>query len=95
MPAVNFKVNWPDGDIIMYYSPSTIIHQFLEANTVYSVDDFDKKVSAALDKASERVKERFGYYCSAATEEKNKIQSKLLLLHSKGISGMVTVLEIG
>ena len=28
MPAVHFKIQWPDGEQVEYYSPSTIIHQF-------------------------------------------------------------------
>lgn len=76
MPAVNFTVNWPDGDTVNYYSPSTIIHQYLHENVDYTLSDFKEKAGNALEAASERVKISFGFYCSAASDEKQKIHEK-------------------
>lgn len=76
MPAVNFTVNWPDGEIINYYSPSTVIHDYLSKDTEYDLNQFKKNVDLALDAASERVKSIHGFYCSAASDEKSKIQHK-------------------
>ena len=90
MPAVNFKVTWPDGDVITYYSPSTIIHKHIKQET-YSLDDFKRRCDTALTAASERVYQRFGYYCSAANEEQQKIQNKYTNICKKNISGNVIV----
>jgi len=76
MPAVNFTVNWPDGEIINYYSPSTVIHDYLSKGAGYELSEFKQKVDQALDTASERVKSMHGFYCSAASDEKSKIQHK-------------------
>lgn len=87
MPAVNFTVNWPDGDTINYYSPSTIIHHHLKVNVDYQLVDFKEKVDQALVAASERVKASFGFYCSAASDEQQKIEKKfsqLIKTHKDG-----------
>jgi uncharacterized repeat protein (TIGR04042 family) len=72
MPAVKFHVQWPDGEKSSYYSPSTVIHQYFYKGDEYPLDDFMSQCVIALDMASERVRERFGYYCSADSDEKKK-----------------------
>lgn len=94
MPAVNFKVQWPDGEIESYYSPSTVIHNYLNEGSVYPLRKFETQVLSALENASERVREKYGYTCSAATDEAYKIQKKLNALSSYDISSQVTVLSI-
>lgn len=91
MPAVNFDVRWPDGDNTTYYSPSTIIYKYLKEGNEYPIDDFKEQSISALDIASERVRERFGYYCSAASAEQEKIIKKYDSLKKHGISGTVTL----
>jgi len=68
MPAVNFKVRWPDGQESPGYSPSTIIYEHLHAGTPYALEDFMQRLESALDAASERVKEVKGFYCSSAMD---------------------------
>ncbi|WP_158972697.1 MSMEG_0570 family nitrogen starvation response protein [Paraglaciecola sp. L3A3] len=91
MPAVNFTVNWPDGEIVEYYSPSTIIHNFLEKGIEYDLDIFKQEVDKALTAASERVKASFGFYCSAASGEQSKIQNKYTQLINTHKDGKVSV----
>ncbi|MEH6564795.1 MAG: MSMEG_0570 family nitrogen starvation response protein [Halopseudomonas sp.] len=68
MPAVTFRVRWPDGNETPGYSPSTIIYKHLEHNASYAIDDFLQRAEAALNAASERVREVKGFYCSAAMD---------------------------
>jgi uncharacterized repeat protein (TIGR04042 family) len=89
MPAVNFEVTWPDGENAAYYSPSTVIHQYIKAGESYSVKEFERLTYEALDIASERVRAKFGYACSAANDEKIKIEAKATQLHRAGIDGEV------
>lgn len=91
MPAVQFDVLWPDGDLIQYYSPSTVIRTHLDLNTPYSVQDFATQSLNALDEASERVRAKYGFACSAAADEAKKIQSKLKQLSESDVSGDVIV----
>jgi len=93
MPAVNFKVTWPDGDVITYYSPSTTIHKYIQKEA-YSLENFKTRCDTALTAASERVYQRFGYYCSAASDEQQKIQEKYTDIRKKNITGKVIVNNI-
>jgi len=93
MPSVNFKVRWPDGEQTTYYSPSTIVYEHFEAGSEYTQTEFDERVHAALNAASERVYKRFGYYCTAASGELEKINHKLQFLREQNISGLVRLTQ--
>lgn len=93
MPAVNFEVRWPDDECITYYSPSTVIHQYLTEGKEYSIEEFEKQSMSGLDAASERVRESFGYYCSAANAEQQKISQKLEQLKKNRTDGKVTFIQ--
>lgn len=94
MPSVNFKVIWPDGDQVTYYSPSTIVHEHLAAGGKYSQAEFDQRIHSALNAASERVYKKFGYYCTAASAELEKINRKLQFLREQEIAGEVRVTQL-
>ena len=89
MPAVHFQVTWPDGETIRYYSPSTIVYQHFAAGTHYSQSEFAQRSQDAMQAASERVRERYGYACSAAADELSKIVRKLDQLKTHGVDGAV------
>jgi len=90
MPAVRFLVKWPDGEQVVYYSPSTIILEHLKMPSELPMQEFLPKVDKALDEASERVYEKFGYYCSAASGEQEKIRKKADELKQENIDGSIT-----
>lgn len=89
MPSVNFHVLWPDGQSVTYYSPSTIVYEHFTAGALYSQEEFASRTRAALDEASERVYKKFGYYCTAAMAEQEKIDGKLRQLREGQVSGTV------
>nr|WP_100550017.1 MULTISPECIES: MSMEG_0570 family nitrogen starvation response protein [unclassified Pseudomonas] len=68
MPAVNFRVRWPDGQETHGYSPSTLIYQYLQRGSSCSVEQFLVRAETALSAASERVRELKGFYCSSAMD---------------------------
>ena len=74
MPEVHFEVRWPSGLTRRYYSPSTIVHEHLKAGTSYGVQDFLTRAETAMNAASERVREKFGYACSSAMDTLAQIQ---------------------
>ncbi len=94
MPAVNFTVNWPDGDVVNYYCPSSIIYEHLSAGQSFELGDFATISKRLLEQASERVREKFGFYCSAASGEQQKIATKLKTLNGKNIQGRVKILAL-
>ncbi len=94
MPAVHFEVRWPDGEQSQYYSPSTIIHEHLKAGMQFKQTEFANKIHVAMTQASERVYQRFGYYCSAASDELARIESKLTYLTQHAIDGDITIVAL-
>lgn len=68
MPNVNFTVKWPNGEQIQYYSPSTVIYDYLVTGHCYSTAQFLKQVENGLYAASERVRARYGFACSSAMD---------------------------
>ncbi|WP_256009398.1 MSMEG_0570 family nitrogen starvation response protein [Desertivirga xinjiangensis] len=74
MPEVYLKVEWPGNKQDEIYSPSTVITQYFERGMELTVAQFELKVSEALGKASQRVYERYGYECTSAIGELNRIK---------------------
>ncbi|WP_151764405.1 MSMEG_0570 family nitrogen starvation response protein [Acinetobacter soli] len=82
MPSVNFTVKWPNGEQVQYYSPSTVIYDYLSIGKSYSTAQFLKQAENGLYAASERVRARYGFACSSAINSLATIkrQAKLLAL---------------
>lgn len=76
MPVVQFEVVWPDGKTEACYSPSSVIKEhFIEGET-YPLQDFLSISETALNAASSRVTERFGFACSSAMDQLSVIKSR-------------------
>lgn len=74
MPAVYFKVRWPDDSESDCYSPSTVIHDYLKNGERLSVLEFTERSRAGLGAASERVRQKFGFACSSAMDQLDRIE---------------------
>ena len=74
MPAVRFRIQWPDGVEATCYSPSTIVKDFFTPGERYPLDDFLKRSREALHIGSERVREKYGFACSAAMDQLAQIE---------------------
>jgi uncharacterized repeat protein (TIGR04042 family) len=68
MPAVNFRIRWPNGKEAAGYSPSTVIYEHLQEGASYPLADFLQRIEGGLNNASERVKQVKGFYCSSAMD---------------------------
>jgi uncharacterized repeat protein (TIGR04042 family) len=73
MPEMTVTVRWPDGSVERHYSPSLVMHDHLRAGAVYSVADFTARARTALDEAGERVRAKYGFYCTAAASSAARI----------------------
>ena len=93
MPAVNFKIRWPNGREATGYSPSTVIFQYLEEGASYPLPDFLQRIESALNNASERVKEVKGFYCSSAMDTLNSLKGQASYLPDPG-EGQVEILSM-
>ncbi|MET0468017.1 MAG: MSMEG_0570 family nitrogen starvation response protein [Aeromicrobium sp.] len=74
MPEMTVTVRWPDGRYDDYYSPSLVMHDHLLAGSTYRVDEFTRRAGSALHEASERVRARYGFACTASSASFERIR---------------------
>jgi uncharacterized repeat protein (TIGR04042 family) len=74
MPVMHFLIRWPDGVEANCYSPSTVVGEFFAPGQTYAVDDFVARSREALHIGSERVREKYGFACSAALDQLARIE---------------------
>jgi uncharacterized repeat protein (TIGR04042 family) len=75
MPVMHFRVRWPDDSETNCYSPSLVIKDYFEEGRRYPLEDFLRRSREALDIASERVRAKYGYFCSSAMDQQAQIES--------------------
>lgn len=76
MPETRFTIRWPDGEAEECYSPSTVVRDYLTAGTAYPLEDFVARCGSALEQASQRVEAKFGYRCTSADAQRQRIERK-------------------
>jgi uncharacterized repeat protein (TIGR04042 family) len=74
VPEMTVTVRWPDGRVEEHYSPSLVMHDHLRPGATYTIEDFAWRAQAALDEASERVRAKYGFYCTSAAESAHRIR---------------------
>jgi uncharacterized repeat protein (TIGR04042 family) len=73
---MHFLVRWPDNSTQRCYSPSLIIADYLEPGESYQVDQLIERCSEALGIASERVRAKYGFACTAAAQQLDELRDK-------------------
>jgi uncharacterized repeat protein (TIGR04042 family) len=91
MPEVRFTVRWPDDSVTDCYSPSTVIHDYLQAGERYPLDDFMQRSRTALHLASERVRLKYGYACSSAMDQLERLEARALTYQSDPAAAVTLV----
>jgi putative flavoprotein involved in K+ transport len=76
MPEMHFVVRWPDGKEQRCYSPSLVVREHLEVGKSYAVPSFVERARTLLTLASERVRAKFGTYCSSAIDQLGEIEAE-------------------
>jgi uncharacterized repeat protein (TIGR04042 family) len=74
MPEMHFSVRWPDNSTSDCYSPSLVVKDYLEVGKSYPVAEFVDRSRTALNIASVRVQQKFGYLCSSAMDQLSQIE---------------------
>jgi uncharacterized repeat protein (TIGR04042 family) len=69
MPAMYYTIRWPDRTESRCYSPSLVIKDYLNVGQRYDIEDFLARMRTATGIASERVRAKFGYFCSSALDQ--------------------------
>ena len=90
MPEVNVPIEWPDKQRDSIYSPSTILLQYIKSGDSLSVQDFDARISEALQLASQRVYQRYGFECTSAMGELARLKTRIAAINDK--SALIKVL---
>ncbi len=91
MPEMYFDVTWPSGQRERCYSPSLIIEEHFKVGQSYPVSDFVERARTALDIAAERVRQKYGFYCSAARDQLQHIEATAERLTPSERLGVVRV----
>ncbi len=76
MPEIRFHVEWPDGSQESCYSPSLVVKKYFTPGETYSLDEFVKRSREALTIASDRVQAKYGFPCSLALGQLQRIEQK-------------------
>jgi uncharacterized repeat protein (TIGR04042 family) len=71
---MRFNIRWPDQSTSSCYSPSLVVKEFLTPGESYSIPDFLSRSREALTIASERVKQKYGFYCTGAAESLRSLE---------------------
>jgi uncharacterized repeat protein (TIGR04042 family) len=74
MPEMRFHVRWPDESIEICYSPSLVIKDHLAVGATYPLADFQARSRLALTIAAERVREKYGFFCTRALGQLARIE---------------------
>jgi uncharacterized repeat protein (TIGR04042 family) len=82
MPEVVLELRWPDGEASSFYSPSTVVYEFLKPGDRLSIAELEQKGLAALSEASERVRARYGFACTRTDEEALKLRKRVAKYNS-------------
>ena len=75
MPEIRFEIEWPDGVREVCYSPSLVVKQHLTAETEYELSNFIERSRIALQEGSDRVKAKYGFPCSLALGQLQKLET--------------------
>jgi uncharacterized repeat protein (TIGR04042 family) len=81
MPEVMLELRWPDGEASTFYSPSTVVYEFLQPGDQLTIAELEQKGLTALQEASERVRARYGFACTRTDEEALKLRKRLALFN--------------
>lgn len=76
MPEVRLQIQWSDGTEEMFYSPSSVVKEYLTPGQSYELADFVARSRTALTLASQRVEAKYGSPCSLALGQLRHIETK-------------------
>ncbi len=85
MPEVDFRITWPDGTPQHCTSPSRSIEAALAAGCRYPVDEFVRRATAALQIGSDRVRQKYGFACTAAAAQADDIRQMASRFSPQGV----------
>lgn len=91
MPEIHFTIQLPDGVRKTCYSPSSVVLKHFHPNQELTVMEFLHESRTALTEASERVRRKFGFACTAAAAQLEEIESFTATQPPGGIVRIISV----
>lgn len=76
MPETYWTIRWPDGSEDRCYSPSSVVAELFSAGQSYPLDEFLTRARIAMERASARVERKFGFACTSAFGELDRIEAR-------------------
>ncbi len=77
---MHYRLRWPDQSESTCYSPSLIIQDYFQPGATYPLDDFLQRLREATGIANERVRAKFGFACSRASDTLDRIEARAATL---------------
>lgn len=74
MPETTFTAELPDGTFQPCYSPSSVVKNYFRPGQVVPASEFIELSRTALNEASERVRQKFGFSCTATSASLSDIE---------------------
>ncbi|WP_028956704.1 MSMEG_0570 family nitrogen starvation response protein [Sulfitobacter sp. 20_GPM-1509m] len=93
MPEMHWTLRWPDGSEERCYSPSSVITDMFTPGESYPLADFLHRARTAMERASNRVERKYGFACSSAMEQLDRIERRAVDFESQ-TDARVTCLSI-
>ncbi len=75
MPEIYMQIEWPNKQLDRIYSPSSVIRDYFKPGDIVPLAQFEQLAIEALNKASGRVMAKYGYECTSAMSEIERIRS--------------------
>ncbi|WP_295549191.1 MSMEG_0570 family nitrogen starvation response protein [uncultured Pseudacidovorax sp.] len=94
MPAMTYTLRWPDASETVAYSPSLVIQDYFAPGQAYALDDFLQKLREATGIANDRVRAKFGFACSRASDQLADIEARVAR-HAGAAGAQVQVVAFG
>lgn len=76
MPAMHYRIRWPDSTESECYSPSSVIEDYFNPGTSYLLGEFLQRLREATGIASERVRAKYGFACSRALDQLSEVEQQ-------------------
>jgi putative flavoprotein involved in K+ transport len=77
MPETFWTVRWPDGSEERLYSPSSVVAELFEPGASYGLADFLTRARTAMERASARVEQKYGYACTSALATLQHVEGRV------------------
>ncbi|NIZ15553.1 MSMEG_0570 family nitrogen starvation response protein [Phaeobacter sp. HF9A] len=77
MPEMHWTLRWPDGSEERCYSPSSVITELFTPGQSYPMPEFLQRARIAMERASGRVRRKYGFACSSAMDQLDRIEQRV------------------